>query len=274
MAEVEAGLVNGNGGKVVRRPPGKKEQDGGAFARERVHQAIRSAIARRTMVPGQQIPEVELAASLGVSRTPVREALRELEQQGLVVSYPHRGSFIRALSGKDIENLVYLRAAVEGMAAWQAVENASRAQVRQLEHLVDQMEQSVPVGESAEFTHLLTATAEIDLEFHETLVSLSGNDELVRAWRWVDPLIRTMLGHHHALNDLGATTTLPNLIERHRQVIRALLTGDAAQAEQAARMHVISAGQRVIASMRRIEADSATGADVSDLALYRRRNGR
>src|SRR5687768_11019747 len=90
-----------------------RDEESGSFARERVRQAIRSAIARRTLLPGQQVPEVELATSLGVSRTPVREALRELEQQGLIVSYPHRGCFIRRFTAKDIENLVYLRAAVE-----------------------------------------------------------------------------------------------------------------------------------------------------------------
>jgi DNA-binding GntR family transcriptional regulator len=67
----------------------------------------------------------------------VREALRELVQQGLVVSYPHGGAFIRTFTRKRVEDLVHLRAAVEGMAAWQAVEQASRAQLRRQEALVE-----------------------------------------------------------------------------------------------------------------------------------------
>jgi DNA-binding GntR family transcriptional regulator len=237
-----------------------------AFARERVHQAIRRGIILRTLLPGQQVPEADLAASLGVSRTPVREALRELEEQGLVVSFPHRGCFIRSFTSKDISNLIYLRAAVEGMAAWQAVEHASRAEMRRLEHLVALMAASEPYSTEPD----RPATQVVDLEFHETLVALSGNDELVRVWQHVDPLIRTFQGHDLRPAEEDTAAYRRRLVERHQQVVSALLAGDASLAEQAARGHVIDAGLRVTAAMRRLE-EAHPAAPVRDIQTYRRR---
>src|SRR5687768_10183376 len=155
-----------------------------AGARERVLRDIRTGIAQGSLKPGQQVVEAELATALGVSRTPVREALRELEQQGLVVSYPHRGSFIRTLTAEDIEDLTHMRAAIEGMAARQAVENASRAQMRRLEALVEAMTRSAPAGAPSVDRE---ATQVIDLAFHEALVALSGNRQLLNVWQRTDP---------------------------------------------------------------------------------------
>jgi DNA-binding GntR family transcriptional regulator len=240
-----------------------------SFARERVHQAIRQAIVLRTMVPGQQIPEMELAASLGVSRTPVREALRELEEQGVVVSYPHRGSFIRSFTWKDVENLIYLRAAVEGMAAFQAMEYASRADVRRLERLIEVMASSDPDGAQ----EAVPRTQIVDLEFHETLLELSGNEELVRVWQRVDPLIRTMQGHNLIPEEGDSIAYRERLVNRHQAVVTALLSGDASAAEQAARAHVVDAGRRVVADMRRQEAQRDPADSVREFRRSRARRG-
>jgi DNA-binding GntR family transcriptional regulator len=244
----------------------QREAGAGGFARDRVLAAVRTAIAGRTLLPGQQVAEVELAASLGVSRTPVREALRELEQQGLVVSYPFRGSFIRTFSAKDVENLVFLRAALEGMAASQAVENASRAQMRRLDELVGEMA-AVLASEAGE-----TAATVIDLTFHDTLVALSGNGEIARVWRWVDPLIRTMLAHdapQRAPEDARARHE--RLVSRHRLLVDALLSGDAHQAEQAVRAHIVEPWTGVVVAMRRAEEGSVRPDGLRELSLFRPR---
>jgi DNA-binding GntR family transcriptional regulator len=252
------------------------ELSSSTFARERVKQAIRRAIALRTLLPGQQVPEVELAASLGVSRTPVREALRELEEQGLVVTYPHRGAFVRSFTSKDVENLVYLRAAVEGMAAFQAMEHASRAEVRRLERFIESMASSDPDGADSADGELpdTPRTPMIDLEFHETLVELSANDELIRVWRHVDPLIRMLQGHRLRPPEEDSAAYRRRLVARHRVVVDALLSGDADAAERAARGHVIDAGLRVTTDMRRLEAARARSAPPDPLTLRREQRGR
>jgi DNA-binding GntR family transcriptional regulator len=199
----------------------------------------------------------------------VREALRELEEQGVVVSYPHRGSFVRSFSAKDVDNLVYLRAAVEGMAAFQAVEYASRAHMRRLRQVVDAMGVGDPVGDVEGPPHPQI----MDLEFHEMLVDLSGNDELARVWRRVDPLLRTLQAHHLRSPEEDIAAYHRRLVERHAVIVDALLSGDAAAAEHAARDHVIDAGLRVTADMRRLELSRSPEAPVRDLASYRSRRG-
>jgi DNA-binding GntR family transcriptional regulator len=198
----------------------------------------------------------------------VREALRELEEQGVVVSYPHRGSFVRSFSAKDVENLVHLRAAVEGMAAFQAVEYASRADVRRLGQVVEAMGAGDPVGDVEGLPHPQI----MDLEFHELLVDLSGNDELARVWRRVDPLLRTLQAHHLHWPDEDVAAYHRRLVERHGVIVDALLSGDAAAAEHAARDHVIAAGLRITADMRRVELSRPAEAPVRDLASYRSRH--
>jgi DNA-binding GntR family transcriptional regulator len=152
--------------------------------RERARAGIREAIASGELKPGDQIVEAAMAARIGVSRSPVREALRELEQHGLVESIPNRGTFVAALTAADVEEVVLLRGALEGLAARLAADRMGRRDLRALEAIVERMAGHTGPGAPEE-----SAFTEADAEFHSTLVRCAGHRRLQRLWAALDPFI-------------------------------------------------------------------------------------
>ncbi len=120
-----------------------------------------------------------------MSRPPLREAIRVLEQEGLVVSVPRRGSFVRTLTGEDIREIYTLRCALEGMAAELAIGAAGEA-IDELEARVEKVEHEEPEVE-------LRAVIGEDLEFHRALVRLSGNTRLMSMWEQIAGQLRLAL---------------------------------------------------------------------------------
>lgn len=200
-----------------------------AQLRAAAREAIRLRIATGRSRPGDRLNEAALSAELGVSRSPVREALCELEQHGLVVSYPNRGGFVADLTDRDVEEVVLLRGWLEGLAARLAADRVSRRDLAELESLVEAMAraaQAVPADAQA--------FIEADAAFHTAVVSLSGHRRLAGIWHGIDPpvwLIRTR--HNPQLPDRAEA-----LVAEHRELLAALREGPAA-AEAAARYHVV-----------------------------------
>jgi DNA-binding GntR family transcriptional regulator len=156
-----------------------------AGLRHEISNILREAIWSGTLKPGQRLNEQWLSAEMGVSRPPLREAIRVLEQEGLVESIPRRGTFVRSLTGQDILEIYTVRCALEGMAAELAMENSSPEALDQLERMVLHVG-SIP-------TEQLPSVISEDLEFHRQLVRLSGNTRLVNMWEQLAGQIRLAL---------------------------------------------------------------------------------
>ena len=110
--------------------------------REAALAAIRQAISRGDLKPGQRLVESDVAEQMGISRAPVREALRQLETEGLVVSEPHRGTFVAEVSATDLWEIYTLRAAIERLAVRLVTEKASAEMLAQLQQAVADMAQA------------------------------------------------------------------------------------------------------------------------------------
>ena len=197
--------------------------------RTHVRDAIRTLVATGELKAGDRLGEEQLSARLGVSRSPIREALRELEQQGVVVSYPNRGSFVVSLDRSDIDDIVVVRASMEGLAARLAADRLARRDFDSLERIVDRMEaaaQRTPPD--------TTTVVQSDAELHEAIVNASGNRRLVRMWGSLDPIVWMI-----------RLRPLEDRPERHRQVpgehreLLAALRAGPDEAEAAARFHVV-----------------------------------
>src|SRR5688500_11749112 len=158
--------------------------------RERARAGIREAIASGELKPGDQIVEAAMAAKIGMSRSPVREALRQLEQHGLVESVPNKGTFVAALGPEDVEEIILLRGALEGLAARLAADRMGRRDARTLEEIVQRMERHTGPGAQEE-----SAFSEADAEFHSALVRFSGHKRLQRMWSELDPFIWLLMVH-------------------------------------------------------------------------------
>jgi DNA-binding GntR family transcriptional regulator len=137
-----------------------------------VAQALAEAILEGKIKGGDQLLEVELQNHFGVSRSPLREAFRELEKQGLVVIVPRKGTFVKRITRKDIEENFPVRAELEGLAARLAAARMDEAALERLEELLGQMKAAVDRGDTkVYYSH--------HLEFHEAFIALSGNDLLI-----------------------------------------------------------------------------------------------
>ena len=205
-----------------------KPSGNGTGMRAVAREAIRRRIASGVLQPGERLTESVLSTELGVSRSPLREALRELEQQGLVVSYPKRGSFVADLSEEDVAEVILLRAWLEGLAARLASERMNRLDFRHLEGLVETME-----GAGQEEGALREALVEADAAYHTAVVRFSGHRRLLGVWQGIDPLVWLMRVRR---DDPGPDPVA--VAAEHRELIAALREGPE-EAEMAARYHVV-----------------------------------
>jgi DNA-binding GntR family transcriptional regulator len=148
--------------------------------KEQVINAIRNAIIEGKFKPGEKIPEQELAAQLGVSRTPIREAIHILEQQGLVLIVPKSGTFVAEVDPDEVKDSLYTRIVLEALALRQAIERSTPEQwdslCKKLSCLLDRMKEAVEEGNTI-------AATELDIEWHTTLIDAAQNKSLSRVWR-------------------------------------------------------------------------------------------
>jgi len=148
--------------------------------KEQVIDAIRNAIIEGKFKPGEKIPEQELAEQLGVSRTPIREAIHILEQQGLVVIVPKSGTFVAEVDPAEVQDSLYTRIALEELALQQAIARSKPEEweclCKKLSRILKGMQEAVEKGNTI-------AATELDIEWHTTLIDAAQNRSLSRVWR-------------------------------------------------------------------------------------------
>jgi DNA-binding GntR family transcriptional regulator len=155
--------------------------------RDEVVVAIERAVLVGSIAPGQRLVEAEIARQMGISKAPVREALRELERLGLVVSYPRRGTFVADITPTVASEAFSLRAVIEAYAGRLAVARCSEDDIVQMEQLLAEAD-AVPLDEQSVFHRV-----ELDLAFHDQLYRLSGHKILQEAWANLRAKIRVLL---------------------------------------------------------------------------------
>lgn len=170
---------------------------------DRIRQAILSGVFK----PGERLNETQLASQFKVSRIPVREALLQLQEQGLVTNYPRRGMFVITLSEDDIQRINSLRILLEAEAIKLCRANLTAAAEERLTKLVDKMEEEKPRSD-------LDASM-LDLEFHRTIWACSGNPYLEKT---LDSLV-TVLFSHQALQYISAPGKLHWPLNHHRALL-------------------------------------------------------
>jgi DNA-binding GntR family transcriptional regulator len=200
--------------------------------RHEVLGALRAAILATEIPPGARLLEADVAARMGVSRAPVREAIRHLEQEGLVEFYPHRGAVVVGVPEAEIGAIYELRAIIEARATASVAEACTDEQLATLEGLVGEMREVLPRND-------VEAVADIDLRFHGLIVEWSGMKLLRRIWMSVDGLVR--LRSYQAMSRPGkdARYFTRNVAGSHIAVIEALRSRDPERAAQAATEHVL-----------------------------------
>lgn len=193
----------------------------------RVFHIIRENILSGEYQKGEELKEKTIGEEIGVSRTPVREALRQLELEGLVTIIPNKGAYVVGISQKDVRDIYEIRSRLEGLCARWAAEEISKEQLDELEENIYLSDFHLSKGN---YEQLL----ELDNRFHEILYQASGSKEL-----------RHVLSdfHHYVQRvrkiTLAGTERAPHSIEEHRRIVEALKLHDADMAEREANEHLM-----------------------------------
>ncbi len=204
---------------------------------ERAYHQLRAAIVEGALAPGARVSERRLATALGISAQPVREALWRLEQDGMVVTLPRRGTVVAALGPRHLGELGRIRAALEGVAAALAAERLTAPALATLGETVRTMRRATAAADTE-------ALAEANERFHALLRTAAGNVFLVRsleALRAYDPLGRPRdQGGDQGTRLLGSTPRdLPRALREHVGILAAVRQRDPALAEARMRAHVL-----------------------------------
>jgi DNA-binding GntR family transcriptional regulator len=209
---------------------------------------LRSGILNGEIPPGTRLLEIPLATELGVSRGPVREALRQLEQEGLVEFFPHRGAIVVGVADSEIETIYAIRGLLEERAFAKACRTIDDADLDALAATVENMIDASYAGDVA-------AVTEHDMRFHGRVIELSGFSYLRRLWTSIDGVVRLRAAsqaRRPELADAGSARewlTEPSI--EHRELVEALRSRRPAAAAKAARAHVTRALERVHEEERR-----------------------
>jgi len=191
----------------------------------RVADELRQAIIRGELAPKSQVSEAALAAEHGVSRTPIREALKQLETEGLVRIVPRVGTFVTAPSWPDIVELAQVREMLEGLGARLTAQRSDQAVVRTLRHAVENLRNAV---DSEDIDRIYVA----DTDFHDAVVIGSGSRKLLQFYR---QLMNQMAYQRLAYRQ---TDIDPAWTDEHAGILEAIVARDADAAEYAMREHI------------------------------------
>ncbi|MGV1049066.1 MAG: GntR family transcriptional regulator [Solirubrobacterales bacterium] len=209
---------------------------------------IRRAIIRGELLPGERLKEAEIARELGISRTPVREAMLVLQAEGLLDLAPSRGATVRPYDLDELLLLYDLRQLLEGYAARYAATRITPEQLRELEESCERME-SLDFGD-------IVAHNEENIFFHSHVLDIVGSDRLRHI---VKSLLEIPLPYKRGY--WSDEENKDRSIGYHRRIVAALRAGDPGGAEQAMRDHLEDSGRRTVEAFEAVaEAEAAEGA--------------
>lgn len=222
-----------DGGAVVLPHPTIALLRSASLASAALHE-IERLILGGELPPGAKLTEAALSERLGVSRGPIREAFRRLEEAGLVRQEKNRGVFVRDIALDEAAEIYDLRAAMDELAGRRLARSISAEQSRVLRGVVERMEQAAR-ADDADAYHLL------NLEFHDRVVEYSGNRKMSSMYR---RLVKELaLARRRNLSEAQA---LPHSAAEHRQILKAIASGDPDAAGRALFEHAEASKQRML----------------------------
>ena len=202
--------------------------------RDMVFDVLMSAIMQGQLSPGERLLEVQLADEMGVSRTPVREAIRRLELEGFVVMVPRKGAYVAGLSINDVEEVYEIRTVLETLAVRLAAQRMQPADYAQLDDLSEKMRATWQEGNVDNWVSL-------DASFHELLYKFSRNERLVAMMN----NIMEQLSRYRIIS-LANVEVRHNSLSEHQELIEALKRRDSEAAATAVAMHIENTKQSLI----------------------------
>jgi DNA-binding GntR family transcriptional regulator len=206
--------------------------------REIVFESLREAIISGVLKPGERLMEIQLAEEMGVSRTPIREAIRKLELEGFVVMIPRKGAYVAGISLKDIADVFEIRAALEALAASLAAERITEEELEQMERLLVRKAELTEAND-------LDSIVEVDTDFHAILFKASRNEKLGQILN----NLREQIQRFRAVS-LAMPGRMKEALEEHRKIVEALSERNVALVASLAAEHIENAENVMLEAMR------------------------
>ena len=213
--------------------------------REVVCESLREAIRNGVLKPGERIMEIQLAEELGVSRTPVREAIRKLELEGYVVMMPRRGTYVASMSIRDINEIFELRTALESLSNGLAADHITDEELEHLQRLLVIIGGYIKEGN-------IEKIVETDIEFHDMMYHAARNTRLVG----IISNLRDQLTRFRTLS-MSYPGRLEATIEEHRLIVEAIARGDRKAASKAAERHMENSEKTLLKAMEAMKKKTA-----------------
>ena len=206
--------------------------------RDVVFNTLRQAILTGELKPGERLMEIHLANKLGVSRTPIREAIRKLELEGLVTMIPRRGAEVAQITEKSMSDVLEVRRAVDALCVELACERISEEELEALKAACDSFEQAVNSGD-------VKKIAQADVALHDIIVKATGNQRLVQL---VNTLSEQM--YRYRFEYIKDVSQHKSLVEEHRVIYESILKKDKETASEAAKLHIDNQEKTIIKQIR------------------------
>ena len=206
--------------------------------RDVVFNTLRHAILKGELEPGERLMEIALAQKLGVSRTPIREAIRKLELEGLVVMVPRKGAEVADITEKDLRDVLEVRTALEELSIELAMKNMNDDDCKQL------TEANKLFAKDSEGDDLIKI-AEADVAFHELIYMATGNKRLIQM---INNLREQM--YRYRLEYIKDKSTHARLVDEHNRIIDAMVKNDVAAAKAAIKLHVETQEENILKSIK------------------------
>ncbi len=216
----------------------KSSDNDTAGLRRRVFAIIEEAVLNGKYAPGESLTESRLAAELGVSRTPIREALTQLEHEGLVQLVPNKGAVVTGISQKDIQDIYAIRMMIEGLAARWAAQNIQEEELQELQEAIDLEEFYTSKGDIGRLMSL-------DSNFHQLLYRASKSRPLQHMLHTFHNSIQ-----HARSQSIAAPGRAQQALKEHKAILQAIRERDGDRAERITAEHIRKASVNLLKTMK------------------------
>lgn len=206
--------------------------------RDVVFNTLRQAILTGELKPGERLMEIHLANKLGVSRTPIREAIRKLELEGLVIMIPRRGAEVAQITEKSMNDVLEVRRALDALCVELACDRITQQELEQLKTACDGFEAAVKTGD-------IKKIAQADVALHDIIVRATGNQRLMQL---VNNLSEQM--YRYRFEYIKDSSQHARLIEEHRIIYESIVKKDKETASMAAKTHIDNQEKAIIQQIR------------------------
>lgn len=206
--------------------------------RDVVFNTLRKAILTGELKPGERLMEIHLANRLGVSRTPIREAIRKLELEGLVIMIPRRGAEVAQITEKSLKDVLEVRRALDALCVELACDRINAEETEQLREACEEFERVTETEDA-------TVIAKADVEFHDIIVHATANQRLIQL---INNLSEQM--YRYRFEYIKDEDRHDNLIREHRMIYESIVKRDKKSAADAAKLHIDNQEKSIIRQIR------------------------